>query len=390
MSPRTVAYLTALWIDAGVAPDAGEEARHVLGLARAVVAASKGDWRVEVIAYGPRSCRQEPAAGVSLRVLGTDAPAPNPAELLSWELPEALAGADVIHVHQPFTRTGDLGLLLARQARRPACVTVHGGTTDALGIPLGSLTLADHLFYPHDLARAFLRTQAPPATMMPGEMLKGGVDTDFFTPAAVPQPRDRFLFVGRLIPPQGVERLIKALPPKAHLTICGQPCPCHLDYLARLQALTPGRSVDIIHPRGAEEVRALYLRSWACILAPAHEDCYGTPRLGTEVAPWAALEAMACGTPVVAAQAGCLAEFISHGETGILFDSDRQLTEHLARLTGNLPRVNHLGRHARQAAVDGYGFAVVAPRLAARYEALAAEAPAQELGPDRAVRGAAA
>lgn len=373
MVRKTATYLTTLWFDEGVPPDAGEEHRHLLGLARAAVAASWGRWQVEVVGYGPCSRRESLGDGVTLRCMRAAAVTADPGWRLSWELPQAIAGTDLVHVHHPYTRTADLGLMLARQAGQPACVTAHGGTVNALGVPMGSLALAQHLVCPSDLALAFLRTQVPPDRLPPVEILKGGVDTDFFTPPVALGPRNRLLFVGRLVPPQGIERLIAALPSGVALTICGQVCPYHLHYHQYLQERARNRPVEIVAPASAGAVRALYREAWACVLPQVCEDYGGTARLGTEVAPWAALEAMACGTPVVAARAGCLPEFVTHGETGFLFDHDDDLTRYLAHLAHDPRLVEELGGRACRTVAEQFGFKALAPQLVAHYDSLTAE-----------------
>jgi glycosyltransferase involved in cell wall biosynthesis len=66
--------------------------------------------------------------------------------------------------------------------------------------------------------------------------------------------------------------------------------------------------------------------------------------------PYAILEAMACGVPVVATDAGGVAEMIEDGETGLLVapQSAEALASALASLCGNPAECRRLGRQARE------------------------------------------
>ena len=138
MQQRTVAYLTPLYFDENSCLGGGE--RYPLNLARGVVLSSSGRYRVELISFGERAHQQELAPGVGLRVLPLAQKPVNPLDVVSWELPQALEDADLVHIHQAYTRCAELGLLVARQQRKPICVTDHGGYTSPLGTEVGSLS----------------------------------------------------------------------------------------------------------------------------------------------------------------------------------------------------------------------------------------------------------
>ena len=104
----------------------------------------------------------------------------NPADVVSWDLPEAIADADLVHIHQAYTRCSEMGLLVAKQQRKPICVTDHGGNSSPLGIELGSLELADRIFCQSDFGASLLRTRTPIV------MVKGGVDATLFAPPGRP------------------------------------------------------------------------------------------------------------------------------------------------------------------------------------------------------------
>ncbi|HEY7425727.1 MAG TPA: hypothetical protein VH682_15970, partial [Gemmataceae bacterium] len=67
-----------------------------------------------------------------------------PLDVLSWDLPLALARSDVVHIHQANTHTGEMGLLLAKLYRKPVCLSVQD-RAGGLGASIDFSALADCL-----------------------------------------------------------------------------------------------------------------------------------------------------------------------------------------------------------------------------------------------------
>jgi glycosyltransferase involved in cell wall biosynthesis len=361
MAPRTVAYLTPLYFDEGSCLGGGE--RYPLNLARGVVAASAGRYRVELISFGAAPRRLELAPGVALRVLTAATRPQRPLDVVSWELPEALAGADLVHIHQAYTRCSELGLLVARQQRTPICITDHGGFTSPLGSEVGSLELADRIVAYSDFGAAlYTRTRTPIV------VIKGGVDGAFFTPLPRPVPRDRVLYVGRLLPHKGVDRLIAALPPELPLTVCGRPY--HDAYYAMLRRLAAGKRVEFVTDADDAQIRDLYARAWATVLPSAYVDCFGNAHAAPELMGFTLLESMACGTPAIASRVGAMPEFLRDGEDGFVFDDAAALADRLRLLAGDPALVERMGRAGREAVRQRFDLTVAGARLLAVYDEL--------------------
>jgi glycosyltransferase involved in cell wall biosynthesis len=146
-----------------------------------------------------------------------------------------------------------------------------------------------------------------------------GVDPDVYAPEGPVAPRGerpRLLHVGSLAPHRGVDDVLAALRtvPDAELVLAGGPDSTTLDDdedVARVRALAARLGVeDRVDLRGRlprPDVPAL-MRSADLLVTAPHDGPFGT----------AALEAMACGLPVVAAATGGLVETVVDGATGRL------------------------------------------------------------------------
>lgn len=364
MSVRKIAYLAPLYFDEQCYLGGGE--RYPLNLAKGVVESSSGNYEVELVSFGPTSFRREIAPGVSLRILTAAGKPTHPLDMVSWELPEALADADLVHMHQAYTRCSELGLLVAKQLRKPICVTDHGGTSSPFVQHLGILDLADLIIAQSDFAASFFQTSTPI------EIIKGGVDAERFTPSSKPVKRDRVLFVGRLLPHKGIDQLIAAMPPELPLTVCGRPYDD--GFFLRLQEAAVGKRVEFITDADDERILELYRRAWVNILPSVYVDCYGNMHRAPELMGFTILEAMACGTPAISSRVAAMPEFIREGETGFVFDNPDELAAQLRRLASDPELVETMGRQARLVVEQEYDYRVAGARLVDVYEPLIASA----------------
>jgi hypothetical protein len=89
------------------------------------------------LAFGPVGRSQELEPGLGLRVLPAT-------ELgLSWELPNALAECDLVHLLDPFSRAGAMALLLTKLHGKPVCASQVVTVPAGFGAALDLLALAD-------------------------------------------------------------------------------------------------------------------------------------------------------------------------------------------------------------------------------------------------------
>jgi glycosyltransferase involved in cell wall biosynthesis len=354
---RKILHLTPLYFNQRSCLGGGE--RYPLNLARGIVQASGGNYQVDVISFDRAPRQIEVERGVKLRLL-TAAHFTNPLRVLSWELADVIADADLVHIHQAAMRASEATLLVAKQQRKPVCVTDHGSLTSEEGVFWDRLELADQIVCYSDYGKSLLHTRTPI------EVIKGGVDGAYFCPPSRPPVRDRFLYVGRLVPYKSVDQLILALPPDLPLTVCGYPY--HAEYFWLLRSLARGKKVQFILDANDEQVRDLYRRAWANVLPTRSEDCYGNLQPAPELMGLTLLEAMACGTPAICSRAGAMPEFVQHGETGFVFHNRAELTAQLQHLANQPAEVERMGQQARQAIEQQFDLLVVGRKLVRLYE----------------------
>jgi glycosyltransferase involved in cell wall biosynthesis len=132
------------------------------------------------------------------------------------------------------------------------------------------------------------------------------VEVAYFTPPVAPR-RDFLLAVGALVPYKRFDHAVAAA------RIVGRPLVLvgKGPEEKRLRALA-GSSVTFVADRTPEQLRDLY-RTCAFFVAPGEED-FGM----------AAVEAIACGAPVVALARGGALDILRDGENGVLFSAEGQ------------------------------------------------------------------
>ena len=341
--------------------------RYPLELARAL--ADEVD--CELVTFGPRPASWRAGGGLRVRVLrpltwlhG------HPAQPVAPLLPAALTRAEVVHAHHFRSVPTRMSAVTARILGAATAVTDHG----LPGRTWGGLV---HRLFDRFLAVSQFSARllgAPPART---EVIYGGADTRRFAPAPAAD-RDGVLFVGRLTPHKGIDRLIRALPAGAALRIAGSaghdPRPPERDYPALLRRLAQGRDVTFLGPVPDAALPGLYRGAAVLALASVDRTCYGRHVPVSELLGLAALEAMASGTPVVASRIGGLAEVVVDGETGFLVPpgDTEALADRLARLVSDRRLAARLGANARDLVVQRYTWRAFAARcLAAYYQTLA-------------------
>jgi D-inositol-3-phosphate glycosyltransferase len=206
------------------------------------------------------------------------------------------------------------------------------------------------------------------------EIVPPGVDHAFFSPGDQRGARRALglgdhpvlVFVGRIQPLKGVDVAVRALHalgrPDAVLLVIGGASGADGDIeVQRLHALVDELGVrDQVRFIPAQPHHALstYYRAADVCLVPSRAESFGL----------VALEAAACGVPVVAAAVGGLRTLVEHGETGFLIDSRDPIVyaRHIETVLASPSYAHTLSRNATQLA-SGYTWSITAARLRRLY-----------------------
>ncbi len=292
----------------------------------------------------------------------------HPAHPVAQRMVAELRGADLIHAHHLRAFPSRVAAHVAFATRRPRVVTDHGlgpGRWRKLNARLFDRFLT--------VSRYSAQTLAAPQTKT--RVIYAGADIERFHPDAR-VTRSGVLFVGRVTPHKGVDRLIKALPERAVLTIAGtaghDPIPPERDYPALLRRLAEGRDVRFIGQIAEEELPALYRSARVLVLPSLHTTYYGKKIGIPELLGLALLEAMASGTPVIASNAGGMPEVVVEGETGFMVEPGNvaELRERLEQLLQDDKLLARMSENARHHVAENFTWDRCAERCLTSYEEL--------------------
>jgi D-inositol-3-phosphate glycosyltransferase len=257
---------------------------------------------------------------------------------------------DLVHSH--YWLSGQVGWLAADRWHVPLVHTMHtmakvknaalaaGDLPEPAGRVIGEeqvVAAADRLLANTvDEARDLIRLYGADPRLV--SVVPPGVDLGVFRPGGpearraarrrlgLPQERRLLLFVGRIQPLKAPDvlvraaaELIRASPSRREeliVAIVGGPSGAGLERPEQLHLLAAELGLDDIvrfRPPAARLVLADWYRAADLVVVPSHSESFGL----------VAVEAQACGTPVVAASAGAarvggLATAVRDGETGLL------------------------------------------------------------------------
>jgi len=222
-----------------------------------------------------------------------------------------------------------------------------------------------------------------PSTKM--EIIPPGVDTSKFYPIPADEakavigisPKDRMLlFVGRIEPLKGIDVLMEAIA-QLHITNEIDGCPHYLviiggnpdaegtdmdgemNRLMQLRRDLELKDMVVFLGKRDQDTLPYYYSAAEIVIMPSHYESFGM----------VALEAMACGTPVVASQVGGLGFLVQDGVTGFVVPNadPASLAEKIKLLVCDEELRTQMGKNANAYAQD-YDWHKITERTIDLYE----------------------
>jgi len=291
---------------------------------------------------------------------------------------------DIVFSH--YWLSGIVGQDLHKLWRVPNLIMFHtlGGVKNSLGIgdEEPHLRIQTETDLAHACQGIIVATEREKNNLVkfynvPGEnisVISCGVNTNTFHPISRDMAREQtglgkgklVLFVGRITPLKGIDRLLKAFASiqqknGTRLVIVGgdNADKVELEQLNHLsQKLGITEVVTFIGTVKHELMPSFYNAADVCVVSSLYES-FGL----------VALEALACGTPVVATDVGNLKNIIQHGVTGYIVPahSAEGLTERISEVLAWPERTLTQSRKIRSS-VDGFSWTSIAKLVQEEFE----------------------
>jgi glycogen synthase len=316
--------------------------------------------------------------------------------------------ADLVHVHTWYTHFA--GVLMKLNYGRPLVLTVHsleplrpwkreqlgGGYDFSVWVEKTAIEMADAVVAVSESTKADLLRlfRVDPARV---HVIHNGIDLEEYVERrddevlqrhGVDPARPYILFVGRITRQKGIIHLVRALrhlDPGFQVVLCaGAPDTPEIaaEMKSAVQAAQQERPgvvwIEEMLPK--DEVIALYSGA-EVFVCPSIYEPFGIINL----------EAMACGTPVVASAVGGIPEVVVHGETGLLVPVEQSkeapfepvsadsfafnLAEAINELMRDEVRRRSMAREARRRVEENFSWEAIARKTAELYRTVCGGAP---------------
>ena len=294
-------------------------------------------------------------------------------------------------VHSHYWLSGWVGQQMATEWRAPHILTFHTLSLIKMQSRAGEsepatrqqvekelMASADHIvaFSPHE-RDAMVRLYQADATRI--GLIPCGVDLSLFRPLDQQEVREKLglngekvlLYVGRIEPLKGLELLLHTAAQlqtfeQIRVLVVGGGAGRDQE-IDRLRELAKSLNVDKVFDfigRVDQQDLPLYYNAADVCVVPSFYESFGL----------AALESMACGTPVVATRAGGLSTIIQHGRTGYLkaWRCPEAFASSLEMIISSRNLQHSMGLAARRRA-EGLSWDNVAGQIAGVYDSLITE-----------------
>lgn len=221
----------------------------------------------------------------------------------------ARCGADVVHAHFSV-----LASFFAPLIEAPTLVSVHSPIEDRLKPLISQVRGVRYISF--SLAQ---RRQMPELNWYAN--IYHGVDTKLFAFNA--EPQDYLFFLGRLTQEKGAHHAIRAAQiTGANLRIAGTSYPAEGYWQKEIEPHINGETIRYFGEASQETKIPLLQNARALLFPTEYNEAFG----------YSMIEAMSCGTPVIAFGNGSVPEIVKHGETGFIVSTAEEMAEAIARI----------------------------------------------------------
>jgi starch synthase len=386
---------------------------HVENLTRELIRLDNGTHSVTVLAFGEQAIQDHNLTVRGVRPNFT-LPCQDPRhekfmDTLARDLLMTgnLRDIDVIHCHTWYTHLA--GCLARQLTGAPLVLTTHSlephrpWKVEQLGTAYQASTWIERTAYRNaDGVIAVSEAMREDVSTLYGvprqriRVIPNGIDLDQYKPTfdrtvltrhGIDPDKPYVLFVGRITRQKGIIHLVHAIPhihPGTQIVLCaGAPDTPEIgrEMTAAVEEARRGTVNPVIwiaRMLPKDDIIPLYSQA-ALFVCPSVYEPFGIINL----------EAMACGTPVVASAVGGIKEVVIPEETGLLVpleprgpsdfeprDPERfafDLAVAINRLLDDLERRRHMGQKARERAERSFGWPSIARRTCDFYQELVAE-----------------
>ena len=352
-------------------------ARSLAGLLDLTVHCQGAD-RADAIAHRPWD--HLAAASSALQVISTD-----------LSMTEAVGGADLVHSHTWYANLA--GYLSSLLYGVPHVLTAHsleplrpwkaeqlgGGYALSSWCERTAMLSASAIIAVSNGMAADIHVSYPEVPADRVHVIHNGIDAQQYSPDSGRDALDRYgidpgrpsvVFVGRVTRQKGLPVLLRAaeqIDPAAQLVLCaGQADTAELqaEVTGLVDRLRASRSGVIWLPGMLAKAEVIQILSHATVfVCPSEYEPLGIVNL----------EAMACGSAVVASAVGGIPEVVADGETGLLvpMGDEAALARAVNALILDPARAAELGARGRQRAVAEFSWNRIAAQTAELYAELA-------------------
>jgi glycosyltransferase involved in cell wall biosynthesis len=226
----------------------------------------------------------------------------------SWAVHDAAAFCDIVHLQSAQAVT------LSRFVKQPVVLTLHGPHQAALS--------ELYAFYPDVHYVCISDAQCKLEAMPKMRTIHHGIDMSRYR--LVEKKQQYLSFIGRISPIKGTHLAIDvARRTGIPLKIAGDVQPANREYFERkIKPEIDGNLVEYIGPANLEDKNELLGNSLAMLFPIQWKEPFGLVMV----------EAMACGTPVLAMPGGSVPEIVRDGTSGYICRSVKEMAKRVREL----------------------------------------------------------